>query len=128
MSEGGGETRKKLGARDGKGRFLPGNSDSVGNNGGRPPVIRHIRELAREQTDTAFSALIDIAMKGESETARVAALKEVFDRGWGKSAQPLTGADGGAIQTENRHAFVPMTPEQAEAMAREFLVGLRKAD
>lgn len=106
---------------------MPGNKD-FGASPGRPPVIRHIRELARAQTEQAFSALLDIAMKGENESARVAALKEVFDRGWGKSAQPLTGADGGAIQTENRHSFVPMTQEQAEAMAREFLVGLRKED
>lgn len=128
MSGCGDETPKKLGTRDSKGRFLPGNSDSVGNNGGRPPVIRHIRELAREQTEPAFRKLLEIAMKGENETARVTALKEIFDRGWGKSAQPLTGADGGAIQTENRHVFVPMTPEQAETMAREYLVGLRKED
>ena len=129
MSRDGDEIPKKYGTRDNKGRFLPGNTEALGNpKSGRPPVIRHIRELAREQTEPAFQKLLEIAMKGESETARVTALKEIFDRGWGKSAQPLTGADGGAIQTENRHVFVPITPEQAEAMAREYLVGLRKED
>lgn len=92
----GGETPEKPRDRDERGRFLPGNSKAkpCGSLGGRPPVIRHIRELAREQTETAFAALVDIALNGESETARVAALKELFDRGWGKSAQPLTGEDG----------------------------------
>lgn len=37
---------------------------------------------------------MEIAMGGESESARVAAIKEIFDRGWGKSAQPHTGEDG----------------------------------
>ena len=88
------ETRDKPGNRDARGRFLPGQSGNIGGGPGRPPVIRHIRELARAQTETAFAALVDIALNGESETARVAALKELFDRGWGKSAQPLTGEDG----------------------------------
>jgi len=94
------ETRSKLSGagRDQKGRLVPGHTLSVGNKGGRPPVIRHIRELAREQTEPAFAALLSIALRGESESARVAAIKELLDRGWGKSAQPLTGADLGPIE------------------------------
>lgn len=94
------KTRKKLGEmeRDQKGRFVSGHTLSVGNKGGRPPIIRHIRDLAREQTEPAFAALVDIAMHGVSESARVAALRELFDRGWGKSAQPLTGSDLGPIE------------------------------
>lgn len=85
------ETRE----RDERGRFLPGNVTSkTGRSPGRPPVIRHIRELAREQTETAFENLLFIATSGESEAARVAAIKEILDRGWGKAAQPHTG-DGG---------------------------------
>jgi hypothetical protein len=85
------ETRE----RDERGRFLPGNVTSkTGRSPGRPPVIRHIRELARENTDAAFAELRKIALSGESESARVAAIKEIFDRGWGKAAQPHTG-DGG---------------------------------
>lgn len=88
-----------------KGRFLPGNSLSkIGaEKAGRPPVIRHIRDLAREQTEPAFAALLDIAMNGKSESARVAALKELFDRGYGKSAQPLVGPDGGALEIHHVH-------------------------
>lgn len=90
------EKRIESGARDAKGRFLPGNKD-VGVSPGRPPVIRHIRELAREQTEQAFSALLGIALNGENETARVAALKEVFDRGWGKSTQFFDTAEDSNI-------------------------------
>lgn len=93
------EIRAEFGAkRDEKGRFISGNKEAAGlKNSGRPPVIRHIRELAREQTETAFAALLDIAQNGESESARVAAIKELLDRGWGKSAQPLVGKDEGPI-------------------------------
>lgn len=33
----------------------------------------------------------------ESEQARVGAIKEILDRGYGKAAQPMTGEDGGPI-------------------------------
>ena len=95
MNNPGQTTPVKPRERDEQGRFLRGNATSrAGAIGGRPPVIRHIRELARENTDAAFAELRKIALSGESESARVAAIKEIFDRGWGKAAQPHTG-DGG---------------------------------
>jgi hypothetical protein len=36
----------------------------------------------------------DIAQNGESEAARVSACAQLLDRGWGKAAQPITGAGG----------------------------------
>lgn len=89
------KTRDESGERDARGRFLPGSTKNKSQpKSGRPPVIRHIRELAREQTESAFGLLVEIASTGESESARVAAIKEILDRGWGKAAQPHTG-DGG---------------------------------
>lgn len=80
-----------MAGRDEHGRFVVGHKTrSIG----RPPVIRHIRELARDNTEVAFAELLKIALHGESESARVAAIKEIFDRAWGKAAQPHTG-DGG---------------------------------
>lgn len=97
MREDGQETRGKPGSRDAKGRFLPGCRGNAEGLGGRPPVIRHIRELARARTEDAFAALIGIAMGGENESARVAALKEIFDRGWGKSTQFFDTAEDSNI-------------------------------
>lgn len=46
-----------------------------------------LSDLAREHTDTALRALVDIAKKGESENARVAAANSLLDRAYGKPTQ-----------------------------------------
>ena len=82
--------------RDGKGRFAPG-TPSPAVSPGRPPIIRPIRELAREHTDTAFKALLDIARTGENESARVAASNIILDRGWGKAVQVIDTPEDGVF-------------------------------
>lgn len=66
---------------------------------GRPPGARNkataeIKELARKAAPEAMKELQRLATKAESEPARVAAIKEIFDRGYGKAAQPHTGEGG----------------------------------
>ena len=53
-----------------------------------------IRSLARLHTEASIASLAGIATNGESESAKVAACVALLDRGWGKCAQPHTGADG----------------------------------
>ncbi len=53
-----------------------------------------IRSLARQHTAACIQSLAGIATNGESDSARVAACAVLLDRGWGKCAQPHTGADG----------------------------------
>jgi len=65
------------------GRFLPGQS---GNPSGRPKVVAHIQELARQHAPQALAALVEIATSGVSENARVAAACALLDRGYGKPA------------------------------------------
>lgn len=72
-------------------------------NAGRPKgrankVTAEIKELAREYVPAIMPALLSIATKGESEAARVSAIKEILDRAYGKSPQALTGEDGGPIK------------------------------
>jgi queuine/archaeosine tRNA-ribosyltransferase len=55
--------------------------------------LTHIRSLARIHTDRAIQVLQGIMDGGQQESARIAAAKELLDRGWGKAAQPLTGGD-----------------------------------
>lgn len=58
-----------------------------------------VRAAAQEYTADAIKALATLAGllddgkgKAESEQARVAALKEILDRGHGKASQPVTAA------------------------------------
>jgi hypothetical protein len=52
-----------------------------------------IKALARNYTEEAMAALIGIIRESESDAAKVSAIKEVFDRGYGKAKQPLIGGD-----------------------------------
>lgn len=58
-----------------------------------------IAELAREHTDSALSALIEIATFGKSEPARVAAANSILDRGYGKPPQALELSGDVKIET-----------------------------
>jgi hypothetical protein len=48
-----------------------------------------IKALAQEHTAAAMTELARLALKAESEPARVAAIKELFDRGFGKATQTV---------------------------------------
>jgi hypothetical protein len=62
-------------------------------------VTADIKVLARQYTDAAMAELGRLAIQAESEQARVAAIKELFDRGYGKATQFLAGLeDEGPIQ------------------------------
>lgn len=72
-------------------RFATGRS---GNPGGRPKGHGELRDLARQHTQLALQTLIDIAQRGENESARVTAANAILDRGWGKPAVPVAEDDG----------------------------------
>lgn len=63
--------------RDDSGRFIPGIS---GNPGGRP---KGIAAKAREHTDRALEVLVN-ALDDDDSRVRIAAAKELIDRGYGK--------------------------------------------
>lgn len=68
---------------------------------GRKPgkVTATLREIAREHTDKAVKALLDVLENADAPpAARVAAANSILDRGYGKPSQPIDGdGQGGAI-------------------------------
>lgn len=69
-------------------KFQKGQS---GNPGGRPAVVRELRDLARAHTAEALQTLVEVMSDpGTSPAARVAAACALLDRGFGKPAQSLT--------------------------------------
>jgi hypothetical protein len=60
----------------------------------RKKVPFDLKSMARVHTEMAIRTLAGVAANGTSEQARIQAAGNLLDRGWGKSAQPHTGADG----------------------------------
>lgn len=61
-----------------------------------------IKALAMAHAPTAMRELARLATKAESEAARVAAIKELFDRGFGKAKQSVEvdGSVTGAVTVQ----------------------------
>ena len=67
--------------------FVKGQS---GNPGGRPRVVAEVRELARAHAPEAITELVRLTKEAKSDTARIAAIKELLDRAYGKATQLVT--------------------------------------
>ena len=72
------------------GKWAKGES---GNPGGRPKVLAGLRELARQHAPAAINELVRLATKAESEVVRVAAIRELLDRGYGKAGELIPSYD-----------------------------------
>jgi len=71
-------------------------------------VTADIKALAQNHGGEAIAMLATILTTSENDSARIAAAKELLDRGYGKSTLPveLTGADGGPINHNHTIEFV----------------------
>ena len=67
-------------------KFRKGQS---GNPGGRPKVLGEVQELARQYAPTVIGELARLALKAKNETVRIAAIRELLDRGYGRPRQGL---------------------------------------
>lgn len=93
--------------RDDKGRFGPGN---VANPSGRPKVLREFREkLHQEFYDESFEVMRRALADPDGKT-RVAALKELWDRMFGKAPQAITNEDGSPL----RMGLIFLPPTKAD--------------
>lgn len=86
--------------RGNNGNLRPFAKGQSGNPSGRPKVIQALRDLARAHTGEALDTLVSIMLEAaQPPSARVAAAKEILDRGYGKAPQPMDGdGEGGAIK------------------------------
>jgi len=86
-----------------KGTKPPGGSRK-----GRPnKITADIKALAREHGAAAIKELLRIATAAENDSTRVAAIKELLDRGYGKATQPISGDDDGPpVLVELRRTIV----------------------
>ncbi|WP_297803429.1 hypothetical protein, partial [uncultured Brevundimonas sp.] len=86
-----------------------------------------IRALAQVHAEKAMTELARLATSAESEAARVAAIKELFDRGFGKAKQSLdhSSSDGSMVPKPSRIIIEAATDDdskdQAAAEAGEAL-------
>jgi hypothetical protein len=71
-----------------------------------------IQQLARQHGATAIDALVKIAIKGKSESARVSAAIALLDRGFGKATQPV---ESDVNLVSYGISAVPMTNEEWQA-------------
>ena len=72
--------------------------DGAGRKKGTPnKATAEIKALAQAHGATAIKTLATIMTNGDSDTAKIAAARELMDRGYGKATQPLAAEGGGGM-------------------------------
>ena len=75
--------------------------------GAKNKILFEIRAACQMHGEMAVRELARLAREAESDAAKVAAIKELLDRGYGKSPQPIDGDGNGApVQIINRIELV----------------------
>lgn len=83
-------------------------------------ITADIKEIAQSFGEEAITHLVEIARNGNAPpAARVAAVKEILDRGYGKAKQDveLTGANGGPVETVTRIELVALGDDSTDSTA-----------
>jgi hypothetical protein len=83
--------------------------EGAGRKKGTPnKITADIKALAQEHGATAITILATILTTAESDQAKIAAAKELLDRGYGKAAQSLemSGPDGQPMDHNHTIEFV----------------------
>lgn len=78
--------------------------------GAHNKITADIKALAQKYTAKAMAELGRLSLEAESETARVAAIKELFDRGYGKATQLLGSDPSNPLPTTMAVNLIRTTP------------------
>lgn len=79
-------------------------------------AIAEIRSLARGHTAAALNTLAGIMNRPDAQdSARVAAAKELLDRGWGKATQPISGDEDGPPIKFTRIELIGVRPADQDS-------------
>ena len=85
--------------------------------GSRNKVTADIKAIAQSFGEEAIKGLVEISRDTEApHAARVAAYREVLDRGYGKAKQgiEMTGEEGGPIETVTRVELVALSVDSTD--------------
>lgn len=104
--------KKKVGRK-------PGTPRTGGRLKGTPnKATAEVKSLARQHGADMIKVLAAIAKNAKKpDAARVAAAKELLDRGYGKSMQMISGPDEGPIKVESRLDTSNLSTDQLRALA-----------
>ena len=104
--------KKKVGRK-------PGTPRTGGRVKGTPnKATAEVKSLARQYGADMIEVLAKIASDlKKPDAARVAAAKELLDRGYGKSMQMISGPDEGPIKVDSRLDVSGLSQEQLRALA-----------
>lgn len=95
-----------------------GKREGAGRKPGVPnKITADIKAIAQSFGEEAIKGLIEISRDTEApHAARVAAFREVLDRGYGKAKQgiEMTGEDGGPVETVTRIELVALDGQSAD--------------
>ena len=82
-------------------------------------ITADLKKLAGEHGPEAVAAILTIARTAESETTRLAAWRELLDRGYGKPAQySEIGSKGGAPRIAQSGFLTPISAIRPKLVAR----------
>lgn len=77
---------------------------------------KQLRKRAREWSELAIATLVDTMLTGDSSSARIAAAKEILDRGFGRASGETGGGPSVAVQVG---FTIDGVREQAQQLLRD---------
>lgn len=84
---------------------LPGEHRGGRRKGTPNRATAELKDLARQYTQDALDALVSV-VRGQDGAAKVAAARELLDRGYGKPSQVIAGDPNAPLVHEIRRSFV----------------------
>ena len=76
---------------------MAGNAGKGRPKGALNKATKDVKEAARKHGPKALEVLSRLMLEAKSETAQIAAAKEILDRAYGRSTQPIANEEGQSL-------------------------------